>query len=192
VLQALPPGMPLAAAAPVLAPMLRDRLHRRRAAALTKGLQRARLAAGAAARRDAEAAHVTVDEERSCPRCHLRLGGKVFVVLQPGAAVPANGGLAAPAPLGTAAAAAAAAAGGGPTRRLAQQQQQAQQQQHAADDEAGMLRPPGDDGLAAAIRGTEAQLRGAQQPQVLCYACYRRLLGQGAPPLPAALPDESG
>lgn len=30
VLQALPPGMPLAAAAAVLAPMMRDRLHRRR------------------------------------------------------------------------------------------------------------------------------------------------------------------
>lgn len=30
------------------------------------------------------ALQVVVDEERACPHCHLRLGGKVFVVLQPG------------------------------------------------------------------------------------------------------------
>ncbi|KAL4428207.1 hypothetical protein ABPG75_002296 [Micractinium tetrahymenae] len=109
VLQALPPGMPLAAAAAVLAPMLRHRLHRRRQGALVKNLHRARLAGAAGALRDAQAQHVTVGEDRACPHCHLRLGGKVFVVLQPGM-LPAAAGSGGASAAGTAAAAEAAAA----------------------------------------------------------------------------------
>ncbi|PRW44437.1 transforming growth factor-beta receptor-associated 1 isoform X1 [Chlorella sorokiniana] len=84
VLQALPPGMPLEAAAAVLAPMMRDRLHRRRQSCLVKNLHRSRLAAAAGTLCDAQDRRVVVDEERACPHCHLRLGGKVFVVLQSG------------------------------------------------------------------------------------------------------------
>jgi hypothetical protein len=82
VLHALPPSMPLCAAVDVAAPMLRDRIHRRRAASLLKNIHSARLTAARVEQSAAEAGRVVVDEERACPKCHLRLGGKVFVVLQ--------------------------------------------------------------------------------------------------------------
>ena len=83
--QALPPGMPLGAAVSILAPILRDRTHRRRQGLVAKNLHRAALGAARALRADAEAARVTIDDERACPHCHLRLGGKVFVVEREGA-----------------------------------------------------------------------------------------------------------
>lgn len=195
VLQALPPGMPLAAAAPVVAPMLRDRLHRRRQAALVKNLHRARLAAAAGLRCDAESRHVAVDEERACPYCHLRLGGKVFVVLQPGmgpaGSSPGAGASAtaqhAPAPPSASAAAAAAAPVHGIAAGTASQQQQPpspqqqRQQQGGEAEEGENLPPPGDDGLAVAARALQQQLADNQAPQVLCYACFRRLGGQQQP-----------
>ncbi|KAI3428666.1 hypothetical protein D9Q98_007489 [Chlorella vulgaris] len=195
VLQALPPGMPLAAAAPVVAPMLRDRLHRRRQAALVKNLHRARLAAAAGLRCDAESRHVAVDEERACPYCHLRLGGKVFVVLQPGmgpaGSSPCAGASAtaqhAPAPPSASAAAAAAAPVHGIAAGTASQQQQPpspqqqRQQQGGEAEEGENLPPPGDDGLAVAARALQQQLADNQAPQVLCYACFRRLGGQQQP-----------
>ena len=107
VVEALPPGMPLAAAAAVVAPVLRDRVHRRRQGQVTRSLHRARLTTAREERTDAEAQRVTVGEERACPQCHLRLGGKVFVVVQPAAAAAAaaqqqqqqQGGSAPPVPL---------------------------------------------------------------------------------------------
>jgi hypothetical protein len=86
----LPPEMPLAAAAPLLAPLLRERGHRRRAAQVEAALRRAALARAAVARAAAAGGRVAVDEARACPRCRLRLGGKVFVV------VPGSGGGGAP------------------------------------------------------------------------------------------------
>lgn len=159
-LAALPPAMPLAAAAGVLAPMLRDRTHRRRQALVAKNLQRARLAAAGGVLADAQAQRVAVDEERACPHCHLRLGGKVFVVLPPGVAP-------------------GAAAAGVQAKQQQGQQQQGQQQ---AEDDPGALRPPGDDGLAAAAARLQAAAEAGQAPQVLCYACYRRLAGVAAGP----------
>ena len=155
--------MPLGSAAAVLAPMLRDRLHRRRQGSLVKSLHRARLAVAAGALCDAESHAVEVDDERACPHCHLRLGGKVFVVLQPsmlpegggGSGVGSSGGMAAAggvgagdlAALGAVGAAAAAAAAAQPVKK--QQQQQVPVQ---GEEEAEPLRPPGDDRLAAAAR----------------------------------------
>lgn len=165
--------MPLGAAAAVVAPMLRDRLHRRRQGSLVKSLHRARLAVAAGALCDAESQHVEVDEERACPHCHLRLGGKVFVVLQPGM-LPEGGGSGGGVAAGSSAAGAAAGA--------AVQPQKHQQQQRHEEEEEG-LRPPGDDRLAAAARRLQQQLAAGQAPQVLCYACYRRLAGDG----PAAI-----
>lgn len=185
-LQALPAGMPLASAAGVLGPMLRDRLHRRRQGVMVKNLHRARLAVAAGAICDAQSQHVTVGEDRACPHCHLRLGGKVFVVLQPCMVPPDGGG-------GASAAAAAAAAGnssgrpgrgaggggeggtGGGTGPASVQQQQ--------KDEAGeveALRPPGEDRLLAAAQRQQHMAEAGQEPQVLCYACYRRLFPQAA------------
>jgi hypothetical protein len=77
----LPPEMPLAAAAPLLAPLLRERGHRRRAAQVEAALRRAALARAVVVRAAAEGGRVAVDEARACPRCRLRLGGKVFVVV---------------------------------------------------------------------------------------------------------------
>lgn len=179
VLQALPPGMPLASAAAVLAPMLADRLHRRRQGALVKNLQRARLAGATGALCDAQARHVSVGADRACPHCHLRLGGKVFVVLQPG--IAPGGGVGRPA-AGTAAAAAAGSAAAAAA---------------AADigeaEEASTLQPPGEDPLAAAARRLQQAAAAGQEPQALCYACYRRLSGAaGAALQPAAAVSAPG
>jgi hypothetical protein len=165
--------MPLGAAAAVVAPMLRDRLHRRRQGSLVKSLHRARLAVAAGALCDAESQHVEVDEERACPHCHLRLGGKVFVVLQPGM-LPESGGSGGGVAAGAAAAGAAAGAAAQPQK----------QQQHSEEEG---LRPPGDDRLAAAARRLQQQLAAGQPPQVLCYACYRRLAGDGPAPISKSL-----
>lgn len=154
VLQALPPGMPLSAATSVLGPMLADRLHRRRQGALAKNLQRARLAGAAGALCDAQARHVNVGADRACPHCHLRLGGKVFVVLQPGVAPGGKGG----GSPGAGAAAATAASFEG-------------------TEGTGALRPPGEDPLAAAAQRLQQAAAAGQEPHVLCYACYRRLSG---------------
>lgn len=169
VLAALPPGMPLAAAAGVLAPMLRDRTHRRRQVLLVKNLHRARLAGAAGVMSDAHAQHVVVDEERACPHCHLRLGGKVFVVLQP-STLPEPGG-------STAGAAAGAAPAPGAAATAAMQQQQ---------EEPDALRPPGDDGLAAATRRLQQQVAAGHMLHVLCYTCYRRLAAAAGVGSPAA------
>lgn len=82
VVASLPPAMPLGAAAAIVSPILRDRMHRRRQGAVAKNLLRAALTAARGAQCDAEAGRVVVDDERACPGCHLRIGGKVFVVLQ--------------------------------------------------------------------------------------------------------------
>lgn len=82
VLEALPGDTPLAAAAAVVSPMLRERVHRRRQGQVAASLHRARAARAAAARAAAEAVGVTVDDARACPDCRLRLGGKVFVALR--------------------------------------------------------------------------------------------------------------
>lgn len=145
---ALPPGMPLAAAAAVLSPMLRDRLHRRRSACLVKNLHRARLAAVGGVLCDVQAARVVVDEERACPHCHLRLGGKVFVLLTPGAS-PAPGSSSAP----------AESAAGGPAAEPGPPQR---------------LRSPGEDSLAVAEARLQQQVQEWHTPQVLCFTCYKR------------------
>ncbi len=82
VVAAAPEGMPMAAAVELVAPLLRERLHRRRSGQVAAALQRGRAAAGAAELARAKAHRVVIDEGRACPDCHLRLGGKVFVVLQ--------------------------------------------------------------------------------------------------------------
>lgn len=83
VVQELPPEMPLDVAVRVVTPMLQERVHRRRQSQVVAALHRARVAASAVGRVQVEAGRVTVEESRACLDCHLRLGGKVFVVLPP-------------------------------------------------------------------------------------------------------------
>lgn len=82
VVRAAPEGMPMPAAVKLMAPLLRERVHRRRSGQLTAALHRSQAAAGAVTLATVEKQHVVVDEGRACPDCHLRLGGKVFVVVQ--------------------------------------------------------------------------------------------------------------
>jgi Vacuolar sorting protein 39 domain 2 len=82
VVRAAPEGMPMPAAVALMAPLLRERVHRRRQGQLTAALRRSQAAAGAMSLASVEEQHVVVDEGRACPDCHLRLGGKVFVVVQ--------------------------------------------------------------------------------------------------------------
>lgn len=83
-LQALPPGMPLCAAAGMLTPLLRDRLSRRRTGQLAKALRRSLLVSACAAVHAAGRRCLLVSEERACPGCHLRLGSRVFVAAMRG------------------------------------------------------------------------------------------------------------
>ncbi len=82
VVRVAPEGMPMPAAVALMAPLLRERVHRRRNGQLTAALHRSQAAAGAVTLAKVEEQHVVVDEGRACPDCHLRLGGKVFVVVQ--------------------------------------------------------------------------------------------------------------
>jgi hypothetical protein len=82
VVRAAPKEMPMPAAVALMAPLLRERVHRRRNGQLTAALHRSQAAAGAVLLAAVEKQHVVVDEGRACPDCHLRLGGKVFVVVQ--------------------------------------------------------------------------------------------------------------
>jgi len=79
VVDSLPDVMPVEAALPLLAPLVRDKLHRRRSGQLLSGLRRSQLAARCAVRAKAEQGQVVVDVGRACLDCHLRIGGKVFV-----------------------------------------------------------------------------------------------------------------
>lgn len=110
----LPATMPLSVAERVVAPVLRDRTHRRRQASITANLNAARLTAQRASRVEAEgAARVVVDESKACPGCHLRIGGKVFVVV--------------PVMTSTAAGSSSVGLGGSPGKIMSVQQQDKQQ-----------------------------------------------------------------
>ena len=184
VLAALPPGMPLRAAAGVLAPMLRDRLHRRRQGTLARALQRALLAAATTTLSDVRSGHVVLNDQRACPHCHLRLGGRVFVLLPPGVL-----------PRLVAGAAGGGGVSGGAAAHSSSNRNQQQQQQGEGDDddEGGGLRPPGTDRWAVVARRLQRQLTSGQEPQAVCLACYRRLspgssvgiAGRGGSPDPA-------
>ncbi|GAB4818896.1 hypothetical protein N2152v2_005942 [Parachlorella kessleri] len=148
IVQALPASMPLATAATIVAPILRDRVHRRRQGAVLKNLHRAQLNAARGQKADAEGARLVVDDERACPGCHLRIGGKVFVVLQQAQ----QGGTAGKQQQQGLAGGGAAAAGlGGVLGAAVGAGQQAKQ---AAGPAAG------------------------QEVQVVCYNCYRRMSGK--------------
>jgi len=82
VVRAAPEGMPMPAAVKLMAPLLRERVHRRRNGQLKAALHRSQAALGAVTLAAVEEQQVVVDEGRACPDCHLRLGGKVFVVVQ--------------------------------------------------------------------------------------------------------------
>ena len=82
VVRAAPEGMPMPAAVKLMAPLLRERVHRRRNGQLTAALHRSQAASGAVTLAAVQEQQVVVDEGRACPDCHLRLGGKVFVVVQ--------------------------------------------------------------------------------------------------------------
>jgi len=79
IVAAVPGSMPLAAALPLVEPLVRERVHRRRQGQITTALERSRLASRTAGKVEAEARRVVVDEGRACLDCHLRIGGKVFV-----------------------------------------------------------------------------------------------------------------
>ena len=82
VLAAMPDGTPLSVAGPVLARLLAARTHRRRTAALERGLARGAHAAATASRADALSRAVLVPTAgRACRACRARIGlGRVFAV----------------------------------------------------------------------------------------------------------------
>lgn len=82
VVRAAPEDMPMPVAVALMAPLIRERMHRRRHGQMNAGLQKARAAGGVVRQTAAEELNVVIDEGRACPDCHLRLGGKVFVVVQ--------------------------------------------------------------------------------------------------------------
>ena len=81
VIQQAPEEMPMPVAVSLIAPLLRERLHRRRQGLMRKALHKSRAALRAAAQVDVEGKSVVIDESRACPVCRLRLGGKVFVLV---------------------------------------------------------------------------------------------------------------
>lgn len=146
--------MPLSTAAGILAPILRDRLHRRRQGAVTKNLHRAQLTAARAEQCDAEAGRVVVDDERACQGCHLRIGGKVFVLLQQQQQEKLQAG---------------------------QQQQQVGRnggREAVGPAAAGAARqmPVGGNGSG---RQQQQQKAAGREVWVVCYNCYRRMGGGG-------------
>ena len=95
VLGAMPDATPLSVAGPILARLLAARTHRRRTAALERGLARGDHAAAAAARADALSRAVLVPVGgRACQRCQGRIGtGKVFAAGEGGLACGACAGV---------------------------------------------------------------------------------------------------
>ena len=81
VVRAAPEDMPMPIAVALVAPLLRERMHRRRHGQMTTGLQKAKAAAEVARQNAAEEQNVVIDEDKACPDCHLRIGGKVFVIV---------------------------------------------------------------------------------------------------------------
>ena len=84
VVAVLPDDTPLSDAAPLVGRLLGALTHRRRAAALSKGLARA---THLAARADADAAAarcVTITDDRACAECGGRIGTRVFGALPDG------------------------------------------------------------------------------------------------------------
>lgn len=158
VLQTLPPSMPLAAAAGIVAPIMRDRTHRRRQGAVAKSLLRAQLMRARGEKCDAESARVVVDDERACPGCHLRIGGKVFVALNHPAAKHSQNG--------AGQVAAADAWGGWPGAGA-----------RVSSRAAGGGALDGADRSQHAHHGNNG---GERDIQVFCYSCYRRMAGKGA------------
>ena len=82
VVNAAPAKMRMPAAVALIAPLIRERVHRRRSGQMAAVLHRSQVAARAARQVAAEEGKVVIDDGRACPDCHLRLGGKVFVVVQ--------------------------------------------------------------------------------------------------------------
>ena len=80
-LSALPLKMPLNMAVHIVSPLLRDRIHRKRTGLLHKALLKARLSSLLADKASAMEGKVVIDDGKACQECHIRLGGKVFVLL---------------------------------------------------------------------------------------------------------------
>jgi len=94
-LKALPPSMPLTTAENIVIPMLQDRIHRKRMSQMMKAMHTAKLNSVMLTKVKAErridnctdgnnrggGGGLVVDDDKACMECHLRLGGRVFVVL---------------------------------------------------------------------------------------------------------------
>jgi hypothetical protein len=81
VVTAAPSDMPVAAALGLVSPLIRERIHRRRSGQISAGLRRSQAIAAASHRIAVHEQRVVVDENLACPRCQLRMGNKVFVVV---------------------------------------------------------------------------------------------------------------
>jgi len=78
VLEALSDEMPMQAAYSPLVRMLRDRMHRKRAGQVVKGLTRSHSLAVAQDRVVSLAEHIEMTGDRACRVCNVRIGTKVF------------------------------------------------------------------------------------------------------------------
>lgn len=91
-LDALPSGMALGEAAPLLDPLLCGRTHERRAAALRRAVLAARLASLVARRAALERGRVTVGDDTVCAECGLRTAERVFAMRPAGEKAPGRRG----------------------------------------------------------------------------------------------------
>ena len=94
-LKALPPSMPLTTAESIIVPTLQDRIHRKRMSQMMKAMHTAKLNSVMLTKVKAERSigdgtdgtnrsgggGLVVDDDKGCMECHLRLGGRMFVVL---------------------------------------------------------------------------------------------------------------
>lgn len=78
---ALPSDTPIQSALPIFAPLLKERIARRRNLKMRIGLHRAQSTRWNSQRVDAEKDQVIINSEQTCRNCGLRIGVKVFVAM---------------------------------------------------------------------------------------------------------------
>lgn len=81
VLKVVPDSMPMPAVLHLVSPMLRERVHRRRSGQMTVAMLKCRAVKSSRNLVSVHSLSVIVNEQSTCSDCHLRIGGKVFVVL---------------------------------------------------------------------------------------------------------------
>jgi hypothetical protein len=83
VLKVVPDIMPMSSVLHLVSPMLRERLHGRRSSQMTMAMQKHCAVMSSRNLVRVQSLNVAVNDQSTCCDCHLRIGGKVFVVLRP-------------------------------------------------------------------------------------------------------------